>query len=215
MRMEVAKGCLFALLVTVVSLAMACYYYFIAPFGPQKGDMMLLSYGRGIHCAIINANSEQEAKGSGALWPKDLGFDRSHSSTEYFRRLMSDETGRPATDSATRIVSDLTPQMLGSHGVRKAESILDFHPENNAWIVICVGSKSPPDTAFLVSRNVDLGRTADSLSRISIVKSPITSPRKRVVWITVDGGAFEASPEFVTGAKLFPATNETYDVMYP
>lgn len=215
MRMGVGKGCLFALLVTAGSLVLAFYYFFVASFGPQKGDMMLLSYGRGVHCAIIIANSEQDAKGNGTLWPKDLGFDRSRSSTEYFRQLMSDETGRPATDPATRVVSDLTPQMLGSHGVRKAESVLTFHPENNAWIVICIGSNSPSDTAFLVSRNADLGKTANSSSRISKVKSPITSPRNRIVWITKGGGAFQASPEYVTGAKLFPATNETYDVMYP
>lgn len=215
MIMGMRKGCLITLLATAGIFALAFYYFFIASFGPQKGDMRLVSYGRGIWIAIISANSEREAKGVTTLWPKELGFSRSRSSTEYFRRLMSDETGRPTTNPADRIAGDLAPYMLGSHGVRQADSVADFRRENNAWIVICIGSNTPSDTAFLVSRNVDLGKTAGSTSKLLLVKSPITSPRRHVVWITRGGGAFEASPESVTGAQLFPSTNETYDVMYP
>jgi len=207
-------GCVVAA-VAPIAIFSACFYYiFLSPFG-RGLDLMLKSTGRGIWCAIITANAEREPKALKPLWPKDQGFNNTRSSTEYFRMLMSTETGRIATDRTDQLVSDLTPTMLGGHGVPPAETAAGFSSNNNAWIVICVDSNSPADTAFLISRNVDLGKQASSTSIVTFVQSPIKRPRNLITVITVGGGGFSFHPEHLTVARLFPDTNATYDVMYP
>ena len=90
-----------------------------------------------------------------------------------------------------------------------------FTSENNAWIVVCVGSDSSSDTPFLISRNVYLGNKASFTTKVSMAKSPFTSLGKYVVWVTRGGQVVKVRPKYATGTQLFPNTNEAYDVMYP
>lgn len=207
-------GCVVALAAPVASVGAFIYYVAFAPFGPGL-DCMLKSNGRGIWTAIISANAERDPKIFKPFWPKDQGFNQTRSSTEYFRMLMTTGAGQTATNSAYELFSDLPPGALAGHGVPRAKTIATFSSNNNAWIVICVSNETPAETAFLISRNVDLGKQVSCTSKVTFVRSPIIQPRNCVSWITIDGGCFDARPEDVTAARLFPDTNETYDVMYP
>ena len=128
---------------------------------------------------------------------------------------MSDKVGVVASRAQDQTVFDLQPEYIGGEGVPVADSVAAFTNENNAWIVVCVGSDTSSDTPFLISRNVYLGNKASFTSAVSLVKSPFTSLGNYVVWVTRGGQVFKARPKYATGAQLFPNTNEIYDVMYP
>lgn len=207
-------GCNVAAVAPIAIFGAFFYYIFLSPFG-RGLDLMLKSTGRGIWCAIITANAERDPQKFKPFWPKDQGFNQTRSSTEYFRMLMATGAEQAATNSAYYIFSDLPPGALAGHGVPRAKTIVTFSSNNNAWIVICVSNKTPADTAFLISHNVDLGRQVSCTSKVTFVRSPIIQPRNRVSWITCGGDCFDARPEDVTAARLFPDSNATYDVMYP
>jgi len=207
-------GCVVAAVAPIALVGSFIYYVAFAPFGPGL-DCMLKSNGRGIWTAIISANAERDPKIFKPFWPKDQGFNHTRSSTEYFRMLMATGAEQAATNPAYGIFSDLLPGTLAGHGVPRARTIATFSGNNNAWIVICVSNETSADTTFLISRNVDLGKQVSCTSKVTFVRSPIIQPRNRVSWITCGGDCFDARPEDVTAARLFPDTNATYDVMYP
>ena len=172
------------------------------------------SKGRGIWEAIISANAEREPLGTTSVWPKALGFDKSRTSTEYFRVLMSDTDGCLTADTNRQIVADLHPNLLGGAGVLAISATAQFSKANNAWSVVCIGNDSPGEAPFLITRNVDVG------SKISAATSPKLTKiypfkQEHAVWVTRGGATFDARPKWLTADRLFPVTNETYDVMYP
>jgi hypothetical protein len=107
--------------------------------------------------------------------------------------------------------------MFGGHGVPAAKSAEAFSARNNAWIVVCVGSNTPSETPFLISRNVYVGPTACATSKLVRVPSPIRSSRSRnqVTVITRGGGCYTLPLRSARASDLFPDTNTTYEVLYP
>ena len=211
------SSCLGRLTVILAVLLTAGGAFFFFKLRPALDCVTLRENGgRGVWVAIVSANAERGGFGKSLFWPQDLGFDRTRTSTDYFRRLMADEHGLPTADISNQLVTDLTPLALGGAGIPVVKSAAEFTDQNNVWTVVCVGSNAPSDTAFLVSRNVYFGSTVNATSTIHSVRSPMHWPvRNRVVWVTCGGAAFECSLIDLTAAKLFPSTNTTYDVMYP
>ena len=204
---------LLVLVGAVVLLALA--------FFPSRGHPIDAAYatalknkGRGIWIAVVSANSERGSDETNSFWPKELGFDKLRTSTEYFRSLMCDTNGCPTTNCNQQVAWDLNPGMLSGAGVPCAQSTTQFSRTNNVWSVVCVDEETPSGSLFLITRNVDLGRQANAASVPKLTRiRPFE--RTRAVWVTRGGGIFDARPAYLTAARLFPSTNETYDVMYP
>ena len=170
--------------------------------------------GRSIWVAIVSANSAREALGMTSVWPRVIGFDKSQTSTKYFQTLMSDTNGVPAEKANDRIAFDLYPATLSGCGVPVASSVAQFTKTNNAWGVVCVDDDTPSEAPFLLSRNVDVGSQANARTTPKLT-SILPFKQERAVLVTRGGGCFDASPKYLTSDRIFPITNQTYDVMYP
>jgi hypothetical protein len=166
---------------------------------------------------------EREEKGLSALWPRDLGFTGTESSTDYFRRLMSDEAGEITEDVDKRLVSDLGYWAFAGPGLRAATSAAAFAAENNAWQVVCVDSNTPSLMPWLISRNVDFGDWLTPTSQPRFIRSGPLNLR-RVVWVSRGGGIFDARFKSFRTEMLFDlwggvqapaATSMTYRIMRP
>ncbi len=181
--------------------------------------------GRGIWTSVLSATAERELVGLGSVWPKDLGFDASHTSTEYFHMLMSDNPSTITNMPSGPIAEDLRPAALGGGGVPYADSLADFSSTNNAWHVVCGGVQTPGsrmiyEAAFLISRNVTIGRQVNALSPMKFDKqSPLRI--RRCVYLTFGGACIDQKEQYMYTAAGVPVifadmgTNTTYDVMYP
>ena len=167
----------------------------------------------GVWLAVISANSEREPAGLKSVWPKQLGFDASRTSTEYFRWLMSDSNGVIAADAQYQVCSDLKPEMLSGAGVPAADSAAAFSRANNAWSVLCVGEETASEVPFLVSRNVDLGRQTSTSSPVSL-NGEMPFRHRRLVWTTRGGGIFDARAKYLPMLREAMGTN-VMDVLRP
>jgi competence protein ComGC len=201
-----------AIVVVVFILVVALAPIILSPDTPKSSA--LKEKGRGIWVGVISANAEREPLGKTSVWPKVQGFDRSKTSTEYFRFLMSDANGCLTTNMYQQIASDLSSHVLGGSGVPVALSPLQFTKTNNAWSVVCVGDDTPPESPFLITRNVDVGARANHTT-VPKLTNILPFKKERAVWVTCGGACLDARPRYLTAERLFPATNETYDVMYP
>ena len=178
---------------------------------------------RALWVALVCASDERVSVGRAPLWPKDLGFTGSETSTAYFRRLLAPEAGQVVERRQDWLVPDLSFWALGGPGLREAAAAKDFGPENNAWQVVCIGEDADAGAPFLNSRNVDFGDTLTPTSQVRFVRSGPLRLR-RVVWLTRGGGTYDASFRVFTPAMLFrdvyadsdpAATATVYRVMQP
>lgn len=196
---------------------LGCWY-------PSTSAMMnsratsLKSRGRGIWSAVVSAAMERGARGLPALWPRELGFTGTESSTDYFRRLLADEAGELTDDPGLRLVPDLSTWSLGAHGLPEAPSAHAFSAKHNAWQVVCVDSNTPLSHPFLISRNVDLGDWLTPTSTIRVIRSGPLNLR-HVVWVTRGGGIFDANFNRMHIGLLFPPNesppSRPYRIMRP
>lgn len=219
---------LIVVVIVVVILALVLYPY-IRNDIEQASSTSMKGRGRGIWCAVVTANAEREPLGLPSVWPKDLGFDASRTSTEYFRMLMSDDQAGTTNGPRGPICEDLKPGIFGGGGVPGADSVSSFNSANNAWNVICVSTQTPnnelnsPGVPFLITRNVTMGHRVNALSTLTFNKtSPFKkSPLKRCVYVTVGGGCIDLRKEYLTLPSGRSAvlegmgTNTLYDVMFP
>ena len=179
--------------------------------------------GRSIWLDVVTASSEREPLGLSSVWPKDLGFDASRTSTEYFRLLMSGDAHTNSDGVLQPICEDLHAGHLGGEGVPCAESRETFTSTNNAWQVLCVSTQTPAEVTFLVTRNVDVGRHVNALSSVKFNQdAPYRHDRdRRCVYVTCGGGCYDVRERYLHApsgfSKLFGSmgTNSTYDVMRP
>ena len=171
------------------------------------------SRSRGVWIAVVSANSERAPAGLKSVWPKELGFDASRTSTEYFRWLMSDSNGVIAADAQDQVCSDLKPDMLGGAGVPVAVSATAFSRANNAWNVLCVGEETRSDAPLFVSRNVDWGRQASTSTPVSLTDE-MPFRHRRLVWTTRGGGIFDARIKYLPMLREAIGTN-VLEVMRP
>lgn len=177
------------------------------------------SRNRGIWVAITSESEERQASGLPLLWPHDLGFTGSESSTDYFRRLFANEAGQIMARHEDRLVPDLNTWSLGGPGLPKAASAEAFGPENNAWQVVCIGENAPAMAPFLISRNVDFGDTLTPTSHVHFIRSGPLRLR-RIVWLTRGGGIYATTPNLFKVARFFvdqdlPDAPTAYRVMRP
>ena len=214
------------LIVVVVSLALVALvsYPGIHASVEQAVSTSMKSNGRSIWLGVVTANEERKPFGLPAVWPKDIGFDSSRSSTEYFRMLLSDYPTGMTNEPNGPIAEDLKPSRFGGAGVPHAETMSGFTSKNNAWYVICVSTQTEVliggDVPFLITRNVEIGRHVNASSSVTFTKkSPLWI--RRCVYLTCGGGCFDRRKKYL-GAPGDPdyvlngmGTNTSYDVMYP
>jgi hypothetical protein len=179
--------------------------------------------GRGIWIAIVSGSMERELFGLPPLWPRDLGFSGNESSTDYFRRLMSNEAGEVTDNQEEALAPDLCHSYLCGPGLREATSARAFAAENNAWQVVCVDSNTPAWVPFLISRNADFGDWLTPTSRVRLIRSGPLKLR-RVLWVTQGGGIYDARFNLFNVGMLFPpeergpglaTTSMVYRIMRP
>jgi len=196
-----AIGCVVVLVILVMAFIPA-----ITPNIDAARAMQLKTNGRGIWFAIASANADREAAGLPPVWPQEMGFTVTNTSTVYFRRLMSDSSGKPIEDIKARLVSELAPDKLAGAGLPYAKTAAAFTATNNAWCVTCVSSSTPPNTTFLFSRNLDVDTVLSSTSRPVFVASKLTL-NNRAFWVTCAGSCFDAREKWLTNADLLVPTN--------
>lgn len=178
------------------------------------------SNGRGIWSSIITANAERGPFGLPSVWAKDLGFDASRTSTEYFRQLMSEDPLAKTNGGRRPICEDMRPRIFGGAGVPCADTLGAFTGKNNAWQALCVSTQTPPNVAFLVTRNLEMGRQVNALSPLRFDKrAPLWI--RRYVCLTCGGGCFDLRAKYLcTSSGVSYAfedlgTNTAIDVMKP
>ncbi len=160
--------------------------------------------GRSIWVAVISANSDVESHGgTNTFWPKAMGFDKSRTSTEYFRVLMSHTNDCPTTYINQHFTPNLTSIPFSGSGVPNAASNEQFTKDNNAWSVVCVGDESAGEAPFLITRNVDVGSQINAATSPKLAKI-YPFKQEHAVWVTRGGATFDAGPHYVTAAHLFP-----------
>ena len=186
----------------------------------QAACTSMKSRGRGIWCCVLEANAEREPLGLSAVWAKDLGFDASKTSTEYFRLLMSDSPTGKTNEPNRSMCEDLKLSALSGAGVPCADAPSVFSSKNNAWTVICVSTQTPSEAAFLITRNVEIGRKVNALSPLKLSdESPLRI--RRCVYLTCGGACIDRregylnTPSGLSAVLEGMGTNTTYDVMYP
>jgi hypothetical protein len=188
------------------------------------GATAMKNKGRSIWIAVVTANSEREPIGLSAVWPKELGFDASHTSTEYFRLLMSDDPAALTNGYHLPICEDLRPEFFGGScsGVPLATTNTTFTSKNNAWQALCVSTQTPPEVAFLVTRNVEMGKRVNELSSLKFNRHALDQNlRHRCIYVTCGGACIDMRENWINmpagHANILEAmgTNKTYDVMYP
>lgn len=174
---------------------------------------------RALWLAVAAANSEREPLEQKLLWPKELGFNNTRTSTAYFQFLMSssDVDTHPGPQETAKfqgdqIVPDLNPRILGGQGLQTATSAAAFNADANAWIVVCISNNVPPDTPFLISRNVSLGNTLSAAS-VTERRESALNEKQNVTWVTRNGTVHSSSNLF--GKTPFPTIGGVYDVLYP
>jgi hypothetical protein len=216
---------LIVVVVAVVLLALVLYPIIRAE-SEKASITSMKGRGRGIWCLIMNTNSQRMSMGMDSIWPRDLGYNSSRTSTEYFRMLMSDDRTGTTNEPINPICEDLKPAIFGGKGVPVADSVSSFSSPNNAWNVICVSTQTPnselnaTEVPFLITRNVTMGRRVNALSPLTFnEKSPLWI--HRYVYVTVGGGCFDRSKKTLTLPSGRSAvlegmgTNTLYDVMFP
>lgn len=212
-----------------VMFAALLFLFFLQPCSlshsgvDQARTTSMKNRGRGIWTAILSGSMEREEKGLPALWPREMGLRGSESSTEYFRRLLSDEAGAITEDTERRLASDLSPEIFAGPGLRLAVSAAAFAAENNAWQVVCIDSNAPTEAPFLISRNVDFGEWLTPTSKPRFIRSGPLNLR-HVVWVTRGGGIYDARFKTFRTEMLFTtwggyqdaaATSMVYRIMRP
>lgn len=178
---------------------------------------------RGILSEVLSANAEREPLGLSSVWPKDLGFDASRTSTDYFRQLMSDDPVTTSDGVRHPICEGLHAQLLGGDGIPCASTRETFTSANNAWKVLCVSAQTPPEVTFLVRDNIDMGRHVNALSLLKINhNAPSMYKRdRRCIYATCGGAIMDRREKFMYAQSGFSyvlesiGTNTTYDVMKP
>jgi len=224
-RVGFTRNELLVVVVVVVILALVLYPI-IRTAREQAVSASMKSRTRGIWCAVISVNAERQPLGLPSVWPKDLGFDSSHTSTEYFRMLMSDDQTGTTNEPSGPICADLKPSIFGGGGVPVADSVSSFSSANNAWNVICVSTQTPnnelngPGVPFLITRNVTMGHRVNGLSPL-VLSEKSRLWIHRCVYLTVGGGCFDRRKEYLSLPSGRSAvledmgTNTVYDVMFP
>ena len=217
----------------VVTILVLALYPAIMRAAHVSGSVIARIKARQIWAQVIGANAEREPWGLPPVWPRDLGFDATRTSTEYFRLLMSDDPAAASNGVHRPICEGLQPMWFGcrNSGIPCADSIAHFTSANNAWQVICVGAETSTEkTAFLVTRNVDMGAHVNKRTTLKLNnKSSFSTPAYETpngVFITCGGACFDlpekylncglqGSPSYGTGLLNGLDTNITYDVMQP
>lgn len=175
----------------------------------------LKNKARGVWMEVVSANAEREPLGLPSVWPQEMGFAATNSSTAYFQRLMSDTNGCP-TEDANAQLTFLQPQMLAGCGVPVAPSARQFGASNNVWCVTRVCSSTPPDAVFLFTRNLAVGAVLTSTSATRILSTkPALNINKRAVWITCGGGVYDARQKFLSAKGLVSSNCPPLAVMRP
>ena len=166
----------------------------------------LKSKAKGIWNAILVANNEREPLGKSPLWPLDIDSKYMASSTKYCQYLLSDGDGTPTDVKEDRIVEDLTFDAFSAPGVTTATSADTFDDSHIAWRVGKVGSRSPLDLPFLVTRNLE--GTSFSCSgpedegKVNLNgENPFGN--KRTVWISFGGSTKDARKRYFDNATFF------------
>jgi len=216
---------LIAVVVVVTLLALVIYPAISAAID-QAASTAMKSKGRGIWTAVLSASEERRLAGEGPAWPRELGFDVSRTSTEYFRQLMSDYPTGMTNGLHGPMCEDLKPYALGGAGVPCADSVAVFTSKNNAWDVVCVGTQTSAneqnigDVPFLITRNVTVGRHVNALSSLDFNKrSPLRI--RRCVYLTYGGACIDRRKEYLNAPSGLSCvleglgTNATGDVMFP
>ena len=149
--------------------------------------------GRRIWAAILAANYERAPLGLSPVWPQEMGFTGTNTSTAYFRSLLikTNVVGMGFLDGYVekkQLALALTLDDLSGIGVPVAKSADEFTSANNAWCVTCINSNTPAATPFLFLRNLNAENILSSTSRMSLAssKTPIHF-FDRTVFITRSG----------------------------
>ena len=139
--------------IAIIAILAAALFPAISTAMDMARATALKSKSKGIWNAILVANNEREPLGKSPLWPEDVA--KNSTSTEYFQYLLSDGDGTPTDVQDDRLVSDLSFDTFSAPGVVTAVSASEFDKDHIAWRAGKVGSKSPLDLPFLVTRNIE------------------------------------------------------------
>ena len=190
--------------IAIIAILAAALFPAISTAMDMARATALKSKSKGIWNAILVANNEREPLGKSPLWPEDVA--KNSTSTEYFQYLLSDGDGTPTDVQDDRLVSDLSFDTFSAPGVVTAVSASEFNKDHIAWRAGRVGSKSPLDLPFLVTRNIE----GDSFSCSGPddegkVKLNGENPfgEKRAVWISVGGSTKDARKRYFDNTTFF------------
>ncbi|MBM4164870.1 MAG: hypothetical protein FJ222_10595 [Lentisphaerae bacterium] len=224
------SGCLIPLVVSAVGLVVLMLIALRPPVDDavaQARAIDLKNRGRGVWAAILIANNEREAQGLPPVWPDDVQYGNPpqpmqwQSAAQYFRYLMSAKnyTGDPrqavpVNVPEERIVPDLNPDMLSGAGVPNAPTVEEFSDRYCAWHVARVGQNTRMIVPFLISKNVHLQGGSlelhgDGETLMTLDRTPPFG-RKRVVWITLGGGCFDARAKYISESRFFGYDERDY-----
>jgi competence protein ComGC len=189
------------LLVVLVILAVLFFTVTPAIRGAinQTQATTLKAKGRHIWMAVVDANIERQEMQQGPLWPGDIKRKKLSDTPAYFTFLLSDgaTTNRITAAAEKRLVLNMTPDMLIAPGMQPYAGTNALSASNLAWRVTEITQSSPPDIAFLVSRNISdemirQGADDKDASRITLKADVTPFGGERAVWISKGGRALDA-----------------------
>lgn len=192
--------------IAIISILAAALFPAISTAMDMARATALKNKAKGVWNGILVANNEREPLGKSPLWPEDVASTYNGNSEQYCQYLLSDGDGTPTDEQDARLVEDLTFDSFSAPGVVTAVSASEFNKDHMAWRVGKVGSRSPLDLPFLVTRNLDgssFGCTGPEDEGKIQLNEQNPFGQKRAVWISVGGSTKDARKRYFDNTTFF------------
>jgi prepilin-type N-terminal cleavage/methylation domain-containing protein len=171
--------------------------------------------GRGIWVGVVSANNEREVLTLNSVWPCEQGITEG---TKYFANMLKNNAGVIAVTPDEQLISDAKADLFAGGSYNPAANGKLPDAGNIAWRVFNASSASGMGDAFIVSKDFavgGVGSAADCQTNTAVILNEVGPFKgRRVVWITVGGGSFDARKKYIIDcARLMGGTTNTISVL--
>jgi prepilin-type N-terminal cleavage/methylation domain-containing protein len=199
--------------IAIIAILAAALFPQIQNAIDQARATAMKNKGRGIWVGVVSANNEREVLSLGPVWPTELGISEG---TKYFAAMLKNNAGNLAATPDEQLVSDVKTDLLAGGSFNPAIGLPDA--ANIAWRAFGASASSGMGDAFIASKDFAVG-TAGSFANFAtgtVVNVNSAGPFKgrRMTWITVGGGTFDARRKYVSDcSRLMGGTTNTISIL--
>jgi hypothetical protein len=208
--------------IAIIAILAAALFPQIQNAIDQARATAMKNKGRGIWVGVVSANNEREVLSLGPVWPTELAaagvITAPVKGTDYFAAMLKNNGGTIATTPDDQLVSDVKADLLAGGSFNPAANNTLPVAANIAWRAFGASASSGMGDAFIASKDfaVSSAGSAQSFSTNTLVVMNAAGPFKgrRMTWITVGGGTFDARRKYVSDcARMMGGTSTTNSIL--